>query len=62
MTWYLPFKISIAKTDVFAIECLDQGKWVVSFGLILPWLHAIFQKEKHLKNYVLKHENELYLP
>ena len=24
MTWYLPFKISIAKTDVFAIECLDQ--------------------------------------
>ena len=25
MTWYLPFKISIAKTDVFAIECLDQG-------------------------------------
>ena len=26
MTWYLPFKISIAKTDVFAIECLDQRK------------------------------------
>ena len=25
MTWYLPFKISIAKTDVFAIECLDQS-------------------------------------
>ena len=25
------------------------GKWVVSFGLILPWLHAIFHKEKHLK-------------
>ena len=24
MTWYLPFKISIAKTDVFVIECLDQ--------------------------------------
>ena len=35
MTWYLPFKISIAKTSVFAIECLDQqqtevkdtGRW-----------------------------------
>ena len=26
MTWYLPFKISIAKTDVFAIEWLDQEK------------------------------------
>ena len=37
-------------------------KWVVSFGLILRWLHAIFHEEKHLKIYVLKHENELYLP
>ena len=24
MTWFEAFKISIAKTDVFAIECLDQ--------------------------------------
>ena len=32
MTWYLPFKISIAKTDVFAIECLDQNYSGVTGG------------------------------
>ena len=31
MTWYLPFKISIAKTDVFAIECLNQ---VILYGVL----------------------------
>ena len=35
MTWYLPFKISIAKTDVFAIECLDQIELEVDIERLL---------------------------
>ena len=44
MTWYLPFKISIAKTDVFAIECLNQsyGRGIRGH-CVLPAVQVVWQ-------------------
>ena len=40
MTWYLPFEIFIAKTDVFAIECLDQMASDIEFPQY-NWPHSL---------------------
>ena len=62
MTWYLPFKISIAKTDVFAIECLDQHSTnALTFSSYDHLWLSVDDFSTHLKDSFQVHSIELMI-